>query len=158
MDNVLHLIMKHPQMSLEDIASMMGLTFNEVQDIINEYQHKKIIRGYRPIIDTTMCDHPYVSALIEVKTNPKKDVGFDEIIHVVSHYPEVESVYLMAGEYDLAVFVLAESMMDIANFVSSKLATLDGVMSTSTRFVLKKYKELGIHFQEQTDNREKMSV
>ena len=158
MEPILSMLLQNARLSTYEIAQACNLSEEEVLDMIDYYERSGTIVGYRPIIDMTKIKPPKVAAMIEVKTNPKKDIGFDGIVEILLTYDEVESVYLMAGEYDLAVYVVGETMMEVANFVSRKCATLDGVVSTSTHFVLEKYKELGFNFKKSVDQREKMSV
>ncbi len=158
MEPVLNMLLQNARLSTYDIGQVCNISEEEVESMIAYYEESGIIVGYRPIIDMTKLKPPRVAAMIEVKTNPKKDIGFDGVVDILLAYEEVESVYLMAGEYDLAVYVVGETMMDVANFVSRKCATLEGVVSTSTHFVLEKYKELGFNFKKTIDPREKMSV
>lgn len=158
MEPVLKMLLQDARMSTHDIALACNINENQVIETIKRYESEGIIVGYRPIIDITKVIPPRFLAMIEVKTNPKKDIGFDGIVDVLLTHDEVESIYLMAGEYDLAVFVVGETMMEVASFVSKKLATLEGVVSTSTHFVLEKYKESGCDFKVKVDPRERMSV
>ena len=103
-----------------------------------------MILGYKTIIDWDKTDREYVSALIEVKITPQRDRGFDRVAEQIYSYPEVQSLYLMSGGFDLAVLIEGKTMKEVAFFVAQKLAPIDGVLSTATHFVLRKYKDKGV--------------
>ena len=113
---------------------------------IARYEREGVINGYHALINWERTETQKATALIELRVSPQKDTGFDEIAGRVMNFPEVESVYLMSGGYDLAVTVAGRTMQDIAMFVSKRLATIDGVLSTATHFVLTKYKDGGVIF------------
>ena len=141
---LLKLLHKNSRLSLEEMATMLGLDANEVASAIDQMQKEGIICGYKAVIDWERVDNTYVSALIELKVTPKAALGFEEVAENVAKYPEVESVYLMSGGYDLTVIVKGKSFHDVAKFVAKELATMDGVTSTATHFVLRRYKELDV--------------
>ena len=103
-----------------------------------------MILGYKTMIDWDKTDREYVSALIEVKITPQRDRGFDRVAERIYNYPEVQSLYLMSGAYDLAVLIEGKTMREVAYFVAQKLATIEDVISTATHFVLRKYKDKGV--------------
>ena len=144
---ILQLIEKDSRYSVETIAKMVELSTEEVQEIIQKLEKQKVIVEYNTMINWRKVDgHEGVTAIIDVKVTPKRGVGFDEIAKRIYRYPEVRSVYLMSGAYDLSVEIEGRSMSEVGNFVSDKLSTLDSVLSTTTHFVLKKYKHDGTIF------------
>ena len=126
---------------------MLGESEEAVAKAIAQYEREGVIRGYHALVNWERTETQKASALIELRITPKKDTGFDEIAGRIMNFPEVESVYLMSGGYDLAVTVTGRTMQDVAMFVQKRLATLDGVLSTATHFVLTKYKDGGVIFQ-----------
>ena len=113
---------------------------------LEKYEKDGVIRGYKAIVDWDKIDREYVTAYIEVKVTPKRDQGFDEIAEKIMEFPEVESVTLMSGGYDLSAVVSGKSFKDIALFVAKKLSVMDSVLSTATHFALRRYKDGGISF------------
>ncbi len=130
--------------STADLAVMLGMTEEEVVREIAELEREGVIRGYKAVIDWDRLDSAYVSAIIELKVTPKAGLGFEDIAAKIMKYPEVESVYLMSGVYDLNVVVKGKTFQEVAQFVAKELATLDSVTSTATHFVLRRYKELDV--------------
>lgn len=141
---ILKLISDNAKYSNADIAAMCGVTEQEVKKNIEDLENQGIIRGYKAVIDWESTDEVWVSALIELKVTPQDDVGFEEIAEQIMRYREVESVYLMSGGYDLCVIVKDKTFRQVASFVSRELATMKGVISTATHFMLRRYKELNI--------------
>lgn len=123
---------------------MIGEPEDYVAAQIKEYESKGIIRGYQAVVNWEEVPDSYVEALIELKVTPKKETGFDEMAEMCMAFDEVESVYLMAGVYDFALIVKGETMQDIAMFVAKKLSTIDGVISTGTHFIMRRYKDRGM--------------
>jgi DNA-binding Lrp family transcriptional regulator len=132
----------------EKISDMTGIPVKDVEKTIKKAEKERIILKYKTIIDWQKLDEEKVMALVEIKVVPQRDVGFDAIAEHIYRFPQVRSVYLASGTYDLAVLVVGETMQDIALFVSEKLAPLDTVQGTVTHFILKKYKEDGEIFGE----------
>ena len=154
MDTLINLLKQNARLSCKELAAMTGSTEAEVEAKIKEYEHNGIIKGYSAIVNDDIADKNSVTAFIEVKVTPKADCGFDDIAKTIMMYDEVESVNLMSGAYDLAVEVKGNNLKDVALFVSERLSTIDGVLSTATHFILKKYKEKGIFIdREETDER-----
>ena len=122
----------------------LGLTEEEVRREISEMEQAGIIRGYKAVIDWERLDEAYVSAIIELKVTPKAGLGFEDVAAKVMSYPEVESVYLMSGVYDLNVVVKGRTLHEVAKFIAKELSTMDSVTSTATHFVLRRYKELDV--------------
>ncbi len=141
---LLKLLHKNSRLSLEEMATMLGAETKAVAAAIDEMEKEGIIRGYKAVIDWERVDNTYVSALIELKVTPKATLGFEEVAENIAKYPEVESVYLMSGGYDLTVIVKGKSFHDVAKFVAKELATMESVTSTATHFVLRRYKELDV--------------
>ena len=141
---LLKLLNKDSRMSHQTLATMLGTTEEAVAAEIAQMEKDGIIRGYKAVIDWDKLDSAYVSAIIELKVTPKAGLGFEEVAAKVAKYPQVESVYLMSGGYDLSVMVKGKSFQDVAMFVAKELSTIDSVISTATHFVLRRYKELDV--------------
>jgi DNA-binding Lrp family transcriptional regulator len=148
MDEVLKLLMQNARLSYSEMAVLLGKEESEVAKIVEKLEKDGVIKGYQAIINYEKLPHIPVFALIECKVMPKAEYGFQEIADRVMALDEVESVYLMAGNYDLAVFVKGNTMQEVANFVAKRLSTLDSILSTSTRFVLQRYKQDGVIIDE----------
>lgn len=145
--------------SNEQIAQMIGTSEEEVAAIIRGLEKEHIIVGYRALIDWDKTDKDVVTALIELKITPQRGEGFDKFAKRIYKYPQVKSLYLMSGTYDLAVTIEGKTMKEVALFVAEKLAPMDSVLSTATHFVLKKYKEEGVVFQiKDEDNRQVITL
>ena len=144
--NVLELLEKDARLTPREIAVMLEKEEGDIKKMITEMEKDGIVLGYRTIIDWDKTDKEYVSALIELKITPQRDRGFDRVAERIYNFPEVESLYLMSGGFDLAVMLRGKTMREIAAFVASKLAVLDSVTATATHFVLQKYKENGVIF------------
>lgn len=139
-------------MAVSDIAERLDVTEETVSAAIKELEDANEIVGYCALIDESVLPEAAVKAIIEVKIRPERDGGFDRIARRLSKFPQVTSLYLMSGGFDLMVEVRGATLNDVAMFVSSKLATIDGVLSTATHFLLKKYKEAGKLYQEEESN------
>ena len=156
MDKLLNLLCKNAQFSTAELAAMLNEPEDLIKAQIREYESKGIIKGYQAVVNWEEADDNYVEALIELKVTPKKETGFDEMAQMCMAFEEVESVYLMAGVYDFALIVRGETMQDIAMFVAKKLSTIDGVLSTGTHFIMRRYKDRGMNLfdaDNQTDER-----
>jgi DNA-binding Lrp family transcriptional regulator len=141
---VLKLLSKNAKYSAEDMATMLGLSVDEVSDYIKQLEKEGLLRGYKAVIDWEKLDGAYVSAVVELNVVPKAGLGFEEVAEKVMKYKEVESVYLMSGNYDLNVIVKGKTLQDVARFVAKELATIDSVTSTTTHFVMRRYKEMDV--------------
>ena len=141
---VLKLLVKNAKYTPEDIAVMLGIAEDDVKKYIEELEKDNIIRGYKAVVDWEKTDGAYVSAIVELNVVPKAGLGFEEVAEKIMHYNEVESVYLMSGDYDLNVIVKGKTLKDIAWFVAKELATIDSVTSTATHFVMRRYKEMDV--------------
>lgn len=157
MDELLALLKANALASPSDIAKSLGITEADAKKRIAEYEKAGVIRGYQAILNEDSLDLDRVSAVIEVKLTPERDGGFDKISSRIGRFPEVESLYLMSGAYDVLVFVSGDSLKEVASFVSEKLATIEGVISTATHFRLKTYKERGVMMEIQ-DEQERLPV
>ena len=144
MDELLNILKKNARTSLEDIAKMTRSTPAAVAARIEEYEKSGTIRGYRALINEDHLKEDRVTAVIEVKVQPEREGGFDRIARRISGFPEVTNMHLMSGKYDLLLFVEGKNLREVATFVSERLATLDGVLSTGTHFMLKTYKQDGV--------------
>ena len=142
-EKILAIIEKNSRIDLKDLAALLGESEAAVANEIAEMEKENIICGYHTMINWDNTGDEKVIALIEVKVTPQRGMGFDKIAERIYQYSEVTSVYLMSGAFDFAVFIEGKTMKEVALFVSSKLSTLDSVLSTSTHFVLKKYKDHG---------------
>ena len=141
---LLKLINQDSRTGTADLATMLGITEDEVRAEIAEMERDGLIRGYKAVIDWDRLDSTYVSAIIELKVTPKAGLGFEDVAAKVMRYPEVESVYLMSGVYDLNVVVKGKTFQEVAKFVAKELSTIESVTSTATHFVLRRYKELDV--------------
>ena len=139
--DLLSLLNENARLTNAQLAVMLGKTEEEVEKEIADYQQKGIIKGYKALINWEKVDHHKTTALIELKVQPKKESGFDEIAKKIMQFSKVESVYLMSGGFDLAVMVHGDSIQDIAMFVAKRLSPLDSGLSTATHFILTRYKE-----------------
>ena len=148
---ILKLLENDAKLTAAQIAVMLDIPLDEVNTAINEYETNGTILGYQTIVDWEKTDRESVTALIDVKLTPQKDKGFDRVAEKIYNYPEVKSVYLMSGAYDLAVLIEGKTMKEVAFFVSQKLAPIDEVISTATHFVLHKYKDTGMLYDASTD-------
>ena len=155
---ILKLIEANAKMPAADIATVTGLTEKEVKAEIAEMEKLGIIRAYKGVIDWEKVDTDAVSAIIELKVTPKAGLGFEEVAARVAKYPEVESVYLMSGAYDLNVVVKGRTFHEVSNFVSRELATIDSVTSTGTQFVMRRYKEYNVELIGDEDERGNVSL
>ena len=145
MDKLLQLLSKNSQFTTGEIAARLGEPEDYIKALIKEYENQGIIKGYQAVVNWERIDGSYVEALIELKVTPKKETGFDEMAQMCMAFEEVESVYLMAGVYDFALIVRGETMQDIAMFIAKKLSTIDGVISTGTHFIMRRYKDRGMN-------------
>ena len=136
---LLKLIEKNSKIETTELSKMLGVSEADVLNEMAELEKEHIICGYLTLIDWDKTDAEKVIGLIEVKVTPQRGQGFDRIAEKIYNYPEVSSVYLISGAYDLLVTMEGNSLKDIAEFVSDKLSTLDTVLSTATHFILKKY-------------------
>jgi len=144
MDALLKLLSENARFSAEELATFLELSPEEVRAHVARLEKDGVIRGYTALINWEKVDAGRVTALIELRVTPQPDAGFEQIAEHIMRLPQVESVYLMSGGYDLCVTVCGESFRDVAMFVAKRLATVRGVLSTATHFVLRRYKDMGV--------------
>ncbi len=155
-NKLLDLLRQNARLSNAELGVMLGETEKSVADEISRLEREGIIMGYSAIIDEEKADENGVTAIIELKITPIKDRGFDDLAHTIMGYEEVDSVFLLSGAYDLSVTISGTSLRNVALFVSERLAVLDGVLSTTTHFILRRYKEKNHVFNE--DNFDERSM
>ena len=152
--SLLDILQEDCRLPLEKMAVMTGASVEDVAASIDDLEKRKIILRYGPMINWDKTDRERVEAMIEVRVTPQRDMGFDAVARRIYRFDEVKSVYLMSGSYDLLVLVEAHTLKELAAFVSGKLSPLETVTGTATSFVLKRYKEEGVIFEnEDTDRR-----
>lgn len=149
MEEILNILDKDKKsISLAKLAQMLGTEEQEVADSLKKLEKENVIVGYKTIINWEKTERDVVTALIELRITPQRGEGFDRVAERIYKYPQVKALYLMSGAYDLAVTIEGKSMKEVALFVAQKLAPMDSIISTATHFVLKKYKEEGIVFED----------
>lgn len=151
-EEMLSILEKNARIGLKDLAVMLGISEIEAANKIAELEKEGVICGYQTLIDWDKTSIEKVTGLIEVRIAPQRGQGFDSMAERISNYPEVKTVYLISGGFDLLVILEEKSLREIANFVSDKLASLDNVLSTATHFILKKYKDNGIILSKKHDD------
>ncbi len=144
MDALLKLLRKNAALSTGDLAAVLELSEDEIRDRIHKAQADGDILGYQAILSDEATGRDKVQAVIEVKLTPERGGGFDRLADRISKYDEVKSCYLMSGSYDVLVIIDGNSLHEVASFVAEKLATIQGITSTATHFLLKRYKENGV--------------
>ena len=143
---ILKLLENDARLTAKNIAVMLGEDENEVRATIEQLAAEGTILGYKALVDWDKTDREYVDALIELKVAPQRDRGFERVAQKIYNFPEVKNMFLMSGAYDLCVMIEGKTMKQVALFVAEKLAPIEGVISTSTHFVLRKYKDKGVVF------------
>lgn len=156
-NSILRMLGENGRIAVHEIAERLGSTEKEVGAAIAKMEDESIIIGYRAVYDESTLPENAVKAIIEVKIRPERQGGFDRIARRLSKFPEVSSLYLVSGGFDLLLEIKGENLNAVAQFVSSKLATMDGVISTATHFLLKKYKESGKLMQDE-ENHERLKI
>ncbi|KYZ66571.1 Lrp/AsnC family transcriptional regulator [Bacillus sp. GZT] len=145
---------KSSRLSVDTLAKLLNIEVEEVKKMVKKLEAEKIIVDYVTHIDwTKVKEHTGLTAMIDVKVTPKYGVGFDAVAEQIYRYSEVKSVYLMSGTYDLSITLEGKTMGEVAMFVSEKLATIESVVSTTTHFILKKYKHEGIIYEKNDDDK-----
>ena len=148
-DQVLRLLRDQARLSDEQIARRLGTQASEVHAVIEDLEHSRAILGYTAVINPEAYEEEPVEAIIGLKVIPKRDQGFDDIARRIGGFPQVRSLYLMSGGTDFMVFIEARNLKEIARFVTEKLATIDDVQSTTTQFMLKRFKKDGVVLHEE---------
>jgi DNA-binding Lrp family transcriptional regulator len=157
MDPILKLLQENAALKTAQLARMLNLPENEVAAKVKAYEEGQVILGYRAVLNEEKIGDDIVRAVIEVKITPERGGGFDRLAERIAKYAEVRSCYLMSGGYDLLVVVQGTNLREVATFVSEKLATIQGVVSTATHFMLKVYKEQGLLIHAET-NEERLAI
>lgn len=160
MDNLLKLLEQNAKLNNEQLAAILGKSEEEIAAAVKEYEQNNVIIGYNALVNWEKIDPNDCTAVIELKVQPKRDYGYDEIAAEIMRFDEVQTVWLMSSSsYDLSVIVRGHSFKDISMFVAKRLATLDSVTSTATNFVLKRYKEHFFKFEEmEKDERRHLNI
>ncbi len=148
---VLEILSNDAKAEISDIAKQLDCKESEVQKYIEKFENDNIILGYKTNINWQRVNHDEVKALIEVQVQPERKVGFNSVAEAIYKFPEVSSVYLLSGGYDLLIEVSGDSLKDVAFFVSDKLSSIKGVQSTVSHFILKKFKDDGVILVDQSD-------
>jgi len=154
---ILEILQRDARITPTEVAVMVGEDEKKVTELIRHMEKDGIILGYKTIVNPERAMEEKVSCLIEVSVQPERGYGFDKIAERILHFPEVQSVFLVSGGYDLLILIEGKTMRDIANFVIEKLSVLPNVRSTASHFLLKKYKEMGTILVEHTE-RERIPV
>jgi len=157
MDPLLKLLEEHALRTPADLSKMLAIPEPDVQRRIKQYEDDKIILGYKAVINDDKVDSDLVKAVIEVRVQPEREGGFDRIAKRIAKFDEVTGLFLMSGGYDLLIFIEGRSLREVAQFVAEKLATLPGVNSTGTHFMLRTYKEQGV-LMESNEEYERLKV
>jgi DNA-binding Lrp family transcriptional regulator len=150
---ILHALERDARTSAADLAAMVGVPEDEVRRIVADCEARRLIRRYKTVVDWDRAGEEGVLAYIDVRVSPAREVGFDDVASRIYRFPEVLSVSLMSGGYDLQVVVRGPDLKDVAMFVAEKLATIDRVQSTTTHFLLRRYKEDGDILVEENEDR-----
>ncbi|MDD4094662.1 MAG: Lrp/AsnC family transcriptional regulator [Oscillospiraceae bacterium] len=152
---LLELVERNARISASELAVMIGADEKAVSEELASLHEENIILGYAAIINWDKTDRESVTALIEIRITPQRNKGFDQIARQLFRYPQVTSCYLMSGGFDLMIIIEDSTLREVASFIAEKVAPIEGVVSTSTHFILKKYKSNGIIFDAKlTDDRE----
>ena len=158
-DQILTLLERDAKLTCGQIAAITGRSEQEVADAVAGYEKEGVIRGYKALVDWDKAGRDYVTAMIEVRVTPQQDFGFEQLGERIMQFDEVSTVYLMSGGFDLLVMVEGATFKEVAMFVAERLSPIDNVLSTSTHFVLRRYKEKGVVFgAERPDERGRISL
>lgn len=155
MKKLLKLLEQDCTMPRTQLAAATGMTLEEMEAAVAEYEKKKVIRGYQALIDWDQVQPEAVTALIQVNVTPQSTDGYDRIAERIYQYDEVESMYLMSGSYDLTVMITGRTLREVAEFVGQRLAPIEGVTGTATHFILKRYKEQHLVFGNRKNKEER---
>ena len=158
MKPIIKLLLEGGGLSNAQMAQVLNLSEAEFNRQLDELRQQRILLGYRPVLNLASEDAGAVRAVIEVRITPERSGGFNRLAERISRFDEVESCYLMSGGYDLLVFVTGSSLQKVAGFVSEKLATVEGVLSTATHFMLRSYKEQGFLMDVKPEEAERLKV
>ena len=143
---LLKLLESDAKLTLEELAERLNASAEEVAAQIDAYERDKVLLGYNAMVDWEKTKREYVTAMIELKIQPTRGHGFDAVAERLVNYPEIKSLYLMSGGYDIWVLIEGKTLKEVATFVAKKVAPMEGIKSTGTHFVLTKYKDKGVIF------------
>jgi DNA-binding Lrp family transcriptional regulator len=152
MDRLLKLLKQNALETPENLAQMLDTSVEDIKARIAAYEQNGIICGYRAVVNEDQLDIEKVSAVIEVKITPERGGGYDRMATRISRFAQVDSLFLMSGTYDLLVFISGRTLQEVATFVNEQLATIQGVLSTTTHFTLKTYKDQGVLMKIEDDH------
>jgi DNA-binding Lrp family transcriptional regulator len=158
MNPVLKLLLEGGSLNTAQMAQVLNLSEAEVNRQLEQLKQERVLLGFRPVLNLSEEDSGTVRAVIEVRITPERGGGFNRLAERISRFDEVESCYLMSGGYDLLVFVSGSSLQKVAAFVSEKLATVEGVISTATHFMLRSYKEHGFLLEGKAEENSRLKV
>ena len=158
MNPLIKLLLEGGGLSTAQMAQVLNLTEAEVNRQLDQFKKDRLLLGWRPVLNLADEDAGVVRAVIEVRITPERGGGFNRLAERISRFDEVESCYLMSGGYDLLVFVNGTSLQKVAAFVSEKLSTIEGVLSTATHFLLRSYKEQGFLLDVKTEENSRLKV
>ncbi|MCL2070649.1 MAG: Lrp/AsnC family transcriptional regulator [Oscillospiraceae bacterium] len=152
-DKLLKLLKQNARLTNAELAAMLGVLESEVGDAVDKLEKSGVIQGYTAIINEDKVDGDSVTAIIEVKVTPNEKYGYKNIAKIIAKFPEVESVHLMSGGYDLSVIVKCDSLKKVGRLVDEQISTINGVLSIATHFIIGHYKEMGVDFAPEEDER-----
>ena len=155
---LLKLVEHNARIKIEDLAVMLNASSEEISAELEACKKENVILGYNTMINWEKTEREEVTALIEVRITPQRNQGFDKIASQFYRYPQVSSCYLMSGGFDLMLIIEDSTLREVANFVSEKIAPLEGVLSTSTHFILKKYKDHGTIVDEKIEDEREVII
>jgi DNA-binding Lrp family transcriptional regulator len=158
MSPIIKLLLEGGSLTTAQMGQVLNLPEAEVNRQLDELKKDRILLGWRPVLNLALEDANLVRAVIEVKITPERGGGFNRLADRISRFEEVESCYLMSGGYDLLVFVGGSSLQKVAAFVSEKLSTIEGVLSTATHFLLRSYKEQGFLLDVKAEENNRLKV
>lgn len=158
MSDVLQLLLEGERLDTAQMAVVLGLSESDIETELKRLETENILLGWRPVLNPERAQDNFVRAVIEVKISPEREGGFDRLAARIARFDAVESCYLMSGSYDLLIFALGCDLREVASFVSERLASVDGVLSTATHFMLRAYKEQGHLFLSHADGEDKPVV
>jgi DNA-binding Lrp family transcriptional regulator len=158
MKPIIKLLLEGGGLSNAQMAQVLNLSEAEVNRQLDELRQQRVLLGYRPVLNLANEEAGAVRAVIEVRITPERSGGFNRLAERISRFDEVESCFLMSGGYDLLVFVTGSSLQKVAAFVSEKLSTIEGVLSTSTHFMLRSYKEQGYLMDAPVEENDRLTV
>lgn len=158
MNPVLKLLMENGSLAPAQMAQILGVPEAEVTAQLDRLRRDKVLLGFRPVLNLSKEESGSVRAVIEVRIRPERGGGFNRLAERISKFDEVDSCYLMSGGYDLLVFVTGTSLQKVAAFVSERLSTIDGVLSTATHFMLRTYKEQGVLMEVEGEDNGRLKV